>query len=156
MNESARRWLGLSGWIAVCFLPSATAVFVGPGEWYDELVKPAWTPPSWVFGPVWLTLYVLMGIAAWRVWVDRGFARARFELIFFLVHLIFNAAWTWLFFGLQQPVIAAIDIVVLWMMIVALTILFWRRDAVAGVMLLPYLLWVTYATTLNIGIVMLN
>lgn len=150
------RWLGLVGWVAVCFVPSATAVFVQPGGWYETLERPAWTPPSWVFGPVWTVLYLLMAIAAWRVWDGFGFARARFELVFFLVHLIFNAAWTWLFFGLQLLVVSAIEIVVLWGMILTLVVLFWRRDWVAGVLLLPYLVWVTYAVTLNIGFAVLN
>jgi len=150
------RWLGLVGWVAVCFIPSATAVFIQPGAWYEALDKPAWTPPSWVFGPVWTVLYILMGVATWRVWVRHGFEKARSELVFFLVHLLFNAAWTWLFFGLQLLVVSAIEIVVLWAMIVALTVLFWRRDHAAGMLLLPYLAWVSYAVTLNIGFAVLN
>jgi hypothetical protein len=95
-QSASWRWLGLLGWIAVCFVPSAMAVFVEPGAWYAALEKPAWTPPAWVFAPVWTALYLLMGIAAWRVWDRFGFAHARLELVLFLVHLIFNAAWTWL------------------------------------------------------------
>jgi translocator protein len=152
----AVQWLGLFGWIIVCFVPSATGAFIETSAWYASLEKPAWTPPSWVFGPVWTTLYVLMGIAVWRVWLRHGFAEARGELVFFLVHLLFNAAWTWLFFGLHLIVIAAIEIILLWAMILLLVILFWRRDAIAGALLLPYLLWVSYATTLNIGFAALN
>ncbi len=145
-------------WILIAFMPAATAMFVDTGLWYAALNRPAWTPPSWVFGPVWTLLYLLMGIAAWRVWVRHGFGdgRARIALVLFLVHLIFNAAWTWLFFGLHMLTAAAIEIVILWAMILILTALFWKRDRIAGALLLPYLLWVTYAATLSIGFAIMN
>jgi len=157
-RNGMRKWIGLVAWIVVAFVPSATAAFVETGPWYDGLDRPAWTPPSWVFGPVWTLLYLLMGIAAWRVWVRHGFGdrRARLALGLFLVHLIFNAAWTILFFGLQMPTAAAVEIVILWAMIVVLVPLFWERDRLAGALLAPYLLWVTYATTLSIGFAVLN
>ena len=156
-RSTPQKWLGLLAWILVAFIPSATAAF-GPGEWYAALNRPSWTPPSWVFGPVWTVLYLLMGIAAWRVWVRHGFGdrRARRALVFYLVHLIFNAAWTWLFFGMQMLTAAAIEIVILWMMIAALVTVFWKLDRLAGALLLPYLLWVTYAATLSIGFAVLN
>ena len=157
-GSKTRKWLGLLAWIAVAFMPAVTAVFVDTGPWYDALTSPAWTPPSWVFGPVWTLLYLLMGIAAWRVWVrhDLGDRSTRPALALFLVHLIFNAAWTWLFFGLHMLTAAAVEIVVLLAMILALVVLFWRRDRIAGALLLPYLLWVTYAVTLSIGFAVLN
>ena len=157
-RSTATKWLGLLAWILVAFIPSATAAFLGPGEWYDALNRPAWTPPSWVFGPVWTTLYLMMGIAAWRIWVRHGFGdrSARRALVFYLVHLFFNAAWTWLFFGMQLLTAAAIEIVILWIMIVALVAMFWKLDRLAGAMLLPYLLWVTYAATLSIGFAVMN
>lgn len=153
-----QEWLGLAAWIVVAFLPSLTAVFVDTGPWYDALNRPFWTPPSWVFGPVWTLLYLLMGIAAWRVWATHGFSdpRARIALVLFLTHLIFNAAWTWLFFGLHRLTVAAIEIVILWSMIAVLVILFSKRDRIAGLLLLPYLLWVTYAVTLSIGFAIMN
>jgi tryptophan-rich sensory protein len=153
-----QRWLGLLAWVAVAFLPALSGALVETGPWYAALNMPAWTPPSWVFGPVWTTLYLLMGLAAWRVWARHGFGdrQARLALILFLAHLPLNAAWTILFFGLHLLTIAAIEIVVLWAMILALTALFWRRDRIAGALLLPYLLWVTYATTLSIGFAALN
>lgn len=151
-------WLGLAAWIGVCFLPAAMAALVETGPWYASLNRPAWTPPSWVFGPVWTTLYLLMGIAAWRIWRKDGFtsAAARFALTLFLVHLMFNAAWTGLFFGLHLLTAAAVEIVILWMMIVALVATFWRLDRTAGAMLVPYLLWVTYASSLSIGFAVMN
>ena len=153
-----RKWLGLVLWIAVAFVPSAMSVFVQPGAWYAGLERPAWTPPSWVFGPVWTVLYLLMGIAAWRVWLTGGFEdrRSRVALMVFLVHLLFNAAWTWLFFGRHMIEAAAVEIMILWIMIAVLTVLFWRRDCIAGGLLVPYVLWVAYATTLNIGFAVLN
>lgn len=150
------KWLGLVLWICVSFLPSATAIFVRPGGWYESLAKPGWTPPSWVFGPVWTLLYLLMGIAAWRVWVRHGFAGARTALVLFLVHLLFNAAWTWLFFGMRLLTVSAVEILLLWIMIAVLLVLFWRHDRVAGVLLVPYLAWVSYASTLSIGIAVMN
>lgn len=158
LRSGTQKWLGLVAWIVVAFVPSATAVFVGTGPWYDSLERPAWTPPSWVFGPVWTLLYLLMGIAAWRVWAKHGFShrRERLPLVLFLVHLIFNAAWTWLFFGLHMLTAAAVEIVILWVMIVVLVVLFWKRDRIAGALLLPYLLWVTYAVTLSVGFAVMN
>ncbi len=160
MNSHRRtqKWLGLPAWVLVAFVPSATAVFVKPGLWYDTLNWPARTPPSWVFGPVWTLLYLLMGIAAWRVWAKRGFGdpQTRTALVLFLIHLILNAAWTWLFFGLHMLTAAAVEIVILWAMIVVLVMLFWKRDRIAGAVLLPYLMWVTYAVTLSIGFAVMN
>lgn len=160
-RSSARKWLGLAGWIAAAFVPSATAVFVGGGggdPWYGSLERPGWTPPSWVFGPVWTLLYLLMGIAAWRVWAAHGFGDrgARRALVLFLAHLLLNAAWTWIFFGMHLLTAAAVEIVVLWAAIVALVVLFFRLDRAAGALLLPYLLWVSYAATLSIGFAVMN
>lgn len=157
-RSGAQKWLGLPAWIAIAFAPAATAMFVDTGTWYESLKRPAWTPPSWVFGPVWTLLYLLMGVAAWRVWVRFGF-RDRSPpraLVLFLAHLIPNAAWTWLFFGLHMLAAAAVDIVVLWGMILALVVLFWKRDRTAGALLVPYLLWVTYAVTLSVAFAVMN
>ncbi len=158
LRSKIQKWLGLAAWIVIAFLPAETAVFVDTGAWYHSLNRPAWTPPSWVFGPVWTLLYLLMGIAAWRVWATYGFRdrHARFSLVLFLVHLIFNAAWTWIFFGLHMLTTAAVEIVILWAMILALAVLFWKRDRIAGSLLLPYLLWVAYATALTLSIVRRN
>jgi benzodiazapine receptor len=158
LRRGTRKWLGLLAWIVVAFIPAAMGAFVDTGPWYDSLDRPAWTPPSWVFGPVWTLLYLLMGIAAWRVWVTHGFVgrRARFALVLFLVHLVFNGLWTWLFFGLHLLTAAAVEIVILWVMILALVVLFWKLDRVAGLLFLPYLLWVTYAVTLGIGFAVMN
>jgi len=143
-------------WVGVSFIPSTTAVFVQGGEWYDTLNRPVWTPPNWVFGPMWTLLYTLMGVAAWRIWLRHGYEFVRVPLMLFLVHLFFNAAWTWLFFGLHLIVVAAVEITILWLFILVLMTLFFRYDRTAGWLLLPYFLWVSYAVTLNIGFVVLN
>jgi translocator protein len=150
-----RRWLGLVGWVALPLLAGLVGSQFEPGTWYAGLEKPPWNPPSWVFGPVWTTLYVLMGVAAWLVW-DRSGAGASAALTLFVVQLVLNAAWSWLFFGLQSPGLALIEIVVLWALIVATTMLFWRVRAGAGALMLPYLAWVTFATALNFEIWRLN
>lgn len=149
------RWIGLVVWIALPLLAGAAGSQFQPGAWYDGLAKPSFNPPSWVFGPVWTTLYILMGVAAWLVW-DRQRATARGVLMLFVAQLIANAVWSWLFFGQQNPGLALMDIVVLWLLILATTIGFWRLRPVAGALLLPYLAWVTFATALNFEIWRLN
>jgi translocator protein len=153
--EQLKRWLGLVVWVMLSLAAGAFGSRFEPGAWYAALEKPAWTPPSSVFGPVWTVLYVLMGVAAWLVWERRGDA-ARGALTLFVVQLLFNAAWSWLFFGLQSPGMALMGIIVLWVLIAATALVFWRARAVAGTLLLPYLAWVTFATALNFEIWRLN
>lgn len=125
------------------------------GTWYAGLVKPSWTPPSWLFAPVWNTLYLLMGIAATLVWTRGTFGR--FVAIWvFLAHLVVNALWSIIFFGLHEVGLALAIIVFLWVLILILIRLFARHSKVAAWLLVPYLLWVSYATTLNAGILFLN
>jgi translocator protein len=122
-------------------------------KWYANLAKPSWTPPGWIFGPVWSVLYLSMAIAAWLVW-RRG--KALLPMTFFTVQLAFNAAWSWLFFGLHSPILGFIDIVLLWFAIVSTTVVFWRRSLTAGLLFLPYLAWVSFAAALNFAIWRLN
>jgi benzodiazapine receptor len=149
------RWIGLVIWIALPLLAGAIGSQFMPGPWYDALEKPSWNPPSWVFGPVWTTLYVLMGVAAWLVW-DRHRGAARGALALFVVQLAVNAAWSWLFFGLESPGLALIDIIVMWVLIVATIVAFRRLHTLAAMLLLPYLAWVSFATALNFAIWRLN
>lgn len=155
-RDPKRRWLGLVGWLAVTFL----AAFIGsqfqPGTWYDQLDKPSWTPPGYVFGPVWTALYTAMAVAAWLVWKARGFAGASAALSHYLAQLAANAAWSWLFFGRNEVGAALVDIGVLWVLILATLVLFWRHHRVAGWLLVPYLLWVSYASALNFAIWRMN
>ena len=157
MNQgSTRRWLGLAAWLAVTFLAAAFGSQFQPGPWYDALSKPAWTPPDWLFGPVWTLLYLLMALAAWLVWKAHGFPGARPALGFYLLQLAANAAWSWVFFGRQDIGGGLGVIVTLWALIAVTLWLFLKHDRTAGSLLVPYLLWVTYAGALNFQLLRLN
>ncbi|MGE0594059.1 MAG: TspO/MBR family protein [Vicinamibacterales bacterium] len=150
-----RSWLWLVGFIGVCQLVGIVAALGTSTDtvWYDQLAKPDWNPPRWVFAPVWTTLYALMGIAAWRVWrTGRGAPALRL----FFMQLALNFAWSFLFFGAQAIVAALIEIVVLWIAIVVTTAAFWRLDRPAAWLMAPYLAWVSFATALNGAIVLMN
>ncbi len=144
-----RSFLGLVGWLALSYAASAMGVLFRPGEWYLSLRKPAWTPPAWIFGPVWTTLYALMGTAAWLVWREKGWGGAALPLTLFLAQLAFNAAWSWLFFGLRRIGLALADAAALWLSILATLAAFWRVRPVAGALLIPYLAWAGFAAALN-------
>ncbi|MBK8908138.1 MAG: tryptophan-rich sensory protein [Rhodospirillales bacterium] len=151
--------LGLAGFAVLCLAVSGiggaiTATSVD--GWYQTLQKPSFNPPDWVFGPVWTVLYVMMAVAAWRVWRRAGFAGGRAALTAFLVQLGLNLAWTVLFFGLQAIGLALIEIVVLLAAIVVTAVLFRRIDRLAGWLLAPYGLWVAYAMALNTSLWLLN
>jgi translocator protein len=149
------RWFGLLLWLLLPLLAGAFGSRFQPGAWYAALDKPSWNPPSWVFGPVWTVLYIMMGVAAWLVW-DRYRGAARVALAVFVVQVVFNGLWSYLFFGLQSPALAFAGIVILWSLIVTTLMLFWRARTVAGVLLLPYLAWVSFAAVLNFTIWQLN
>lgn len=125
--------------------------------WYASLTKPALTPPAWVFGPVWTTLFVLMGIAAFLVW-KRGLNSkgVRVALGVFLVQLILNTLWSVLFFGLRSPAMALIEIVFLWLAILSTIVFFSRISKASAVLLVPYLVWVSFASYLNYSLYVLN
>jgi translocator protein len=148
--------LALILWLAISFVPGLIGSQFMPGPWYVALQKPSWTPPGAVFGPVWTILYISMGIAAWLVWRRAGFSGAPLALGLFLVQLIFNGLWSYLFFGLHQPGLAFVEIVLLWVLILATLIAFWRVQPAAGALLAPYLLWVSFASVLNFQLWRLN
>lgn len=126
-------------------------------SWYATLQKPAFTPPNWLFAPAWITLYLLMGIAAFLVWrVGLENRRVRTALIIFLVQLVLNALWSVVFFGMQSPLYGVIVIAILWLMILLVILKFARISAAAAWLLVPYILWVSFATALNISIWILN
>ncbi|MCF8037694.1 MAG: tryptophan-rich sensory protein [Desulfohalobiaceae bacterium] len=153
MKRSA---VGLICWIAVCMASGWIGSRFTPGEWYASLAKPAWNPPDSVFGPVWSVLYVLMGVAAWLVWRKAGFAGARVAIGLFIIQLFLNSLWSFLFFGVHQPGLAFIEMLVLWLVILATTTGFWRVSVPAGILLLPYLCWVGFAIALNFELWRLN
>ncbi|HEU0035952.1 MAG TPA: TspO/MBR family protein [Kofleriaceae bacterium] len=145
-----RTFLILALFIALCQLAGASGAFVTDASFYRELARPSWAPPGWVFGPVWITLYTLMGIAAWLVW-RTGDGR-RPALTWFAIQLALNAAWTPVFFGLHSIGGGLAIIVVLELAIVATIIAFARRSKLAAALLVPYGLWVAFATALNAAI----
>ncbi|HET9452169.1 MAG TPA: TspO/MBR family protein [Aggregicoccus sp.] len=127
------------------------------GSWYPTLQRPSWNPPAWVFGPVWTTLYVLMGVAAWWVWRAAAPEQAkRRAALLFWAQLALNVLWSFLFFGLRSPGLALLEIAVLWAAILLTLRAFWRVRPLAGALLLPYLAWVSYAALLNAAIAWLN
>ena len=150
--------LGLVGWLLVSFAVSALGAIasIDAREFYAELVQPAWAPPGWLFGPVWTLLFALMAIAAWLVWRSGGFRANRIALTLFLVQLAFNALWSWLFFAWHRGGLAFADILLLWVLILSTLVAFWRVRPLAGALLVPYLLWVSFAAVLNHSIWQLN
>lgn len=160
MSQFSRKKQGVAliAWLGVSFAAAAigAAASIHAGTFYQELVRPAWAPPPAVFGPVWTILYALMGIAAWLVWRERGFAAARPALALFFVQLGANALWSWLFFGWHHGAWSFADILLLWALLVATITAFWRIRPLAGALLLPYLLWVSFAAVLNYSVWQLN
>jgi tryptophan-rich sensory protein len=156
--SNGKQIVGLVAWLAVSFIAAAigSIASIRAASFYSQLARPNWAPPPDLFGPVWTVLYALMGIAAWLVWRTGGFQAAQTALTLFLVQLAFNALWSWLFFGWHQGALAFADIIVLWVLIVATLVAFWRINVVAGALLIPYLLWVSFATALNYSVWQLN
>lgn len=145
--------------IAITFSASAIGSFFtsADSDWYQNLIKPSFNPPSWVFGPVWTTLYVMMGISVYLIYQKRGESSlAMTTLIIFFVHLIFNATWSIAFFGMQNPALAFVNIIILLIFIITLIFLFYKVNKVASYLLIPYLFWVSFATILNYSIWQLN
>ena len=148
--------IGAVGWLVLTFGAAALGARFLPDEWYRQLNKPTWNPPNSIFAPVWTVLYLLMAVAAWLVWRRYGINGALLPLTLFGVQLLLNAAWTWLFFGLHRIRDALIDIIVLWFVILTTLISFWKLEPLAGVLLVPYLAWVSFATVLTLTIWRLN
>jgi tryptophan-rich sensory protein len=158
MKETTR-WIGLLVIMLVCLAAGGIGAFATTPEiagWYKTIKKPSWNPPDYVFGPVWTTLYIMMAIAAWLVWKPGGFKAATVPLTLFAVQLLLNTAWSFIFFGQHQIGWALVDIVLLWVAIVATTISFFSHSTLASWLMIPYLLWVSFATALNFTIWRLN
>lgn len=152
-------WVALLGFVALCLGVAAIggwATSISVGGWYQTLDKPRWTPPDRVFAPVWTIIYSMMAVAGYRVWRRAGVKAGHSALALFGVQLALNLLWSILFFGLQRTGLALLDIVLLWTAIAATAVAFWRIDRLAGILLLPYMVWVTYAVVLNAAIWHLN
>jgi tryptophan-rich sensory protein len=141
--------VGLIAWLAVVFAVAAAGAIasIEANSFYGQLNKPSWAPPASVFGPVWSTLYALMGLSAWLVWRKPGAKRLALRL--FVSQLAANALWSWLFFAWHQGALAFIDVLVLFILIAATIISFWRLNRIAAALLLPYILWVGFASALT-------
>jgi tryptophan-rich sensory protein len=159
LPRDASQWIGLACAVAACFAAAGIAShYTTPAipVWYASLRKPAWNPPAWVFGPVWTLLYLMMAVAVWLVWRERGFAGAPLALALFAVQLVLNALWSIVFFGWRRPGLALVEIHLLWAAIFATMLSFWRISPPAAWLIWPYLLWVTFAGFLNLAIWRLN
>lgn len=146
--------------IVICNLAGLLGSLVtvtGPGSWYAGIAKPAFSPPGFLFAPVWTTLYILMGISLYLIWMEgTGRKDVRIALGVFAIQLVLNGLWTFLFFGLQSPILGLAEILVLWVFIVLTIVLFHRIRKTAAYLLVPYLLWVSFAAFLTYTIWTLN
>ncbi|HME81128.1 MAG TPA: TspO/MBR family protein [Candidatus Eremiobacteraceae bacterium] len=151
--------IGLIVALAACFGAAALgSIFTTPrlGDWYANIRKPAWTPPSWLFAPVWTLLFIMMAVSVWLVWLRAGFAGASWAFALFAVQLALNVLWSALFFGMRNPAAAFAEVIVFWLAIAATALAFSRIDALSALLLVPYLLWVAFAAILNFAIWRLN
>lgn len=156
MIKLDNQWLVLVGFLLASFAAAAlgsVTTISSVREWYPTVAKPVWTPPSWLFGPVWTVLYAMMSVAAWLVWRRAGWSGA---LVWYAMQLALNATWSPVFFGLHQIGWALVNMVSLWLAIAGTTVAFWRVSPVAGWLFVPYLAWVSYATALNFAIWRMN
>lgn len=147
-------FISLAAWIAGTSLAAISGAVTAQAaqKFYGELDKARWAPPPWLFGPAWSVLYVMMAVAAWRVWREYGFDGARGELILYGVQLALNAAWSWFFFVRRSGRLATIEVSLLLTAVVATMVAFWLRDAVAGLLFVPYVMWVSFATALTVSV----
>jgi translocator protein len=144
--------LALVGWLLLCFIAAGIGAkaSVDATPFYKMLIRPSWAPPAWLFGPVWSVLYASMGVAAWLVWrAGANKAATSLALGFFVAQLAANSLWSWLFFGWHQGGWALAEIGLLWVLIVGTMFTFWRVKPLAGLILIPYLIWVSFAAVLN-------
>lgn len=148
--------LGLIGFLAATFVAASTGAIFKPGAWYEGLAKPSWNPPNWAFPIAWAALYVMMAVAAWLVWRVAGFAGAGLALGLWFLQLALNAAWSWVFFGMKRMGWAMAELVALWLAVAATVLAFAPHSAVAAWLLVPYLLWVSFAGVLNLTLWRMN
>ena len=140
----------LAGFIGSIFTTPAIST------WYASLNKPSFNPPNWIFAPVWISLFLLMGISLWLVWQKEKKKNISTAFVFFSIQLVLNAMWSAFFFGMQNPLYALIDIALLWLAILATILSFWKISRPAAYLLVPYIVWVTFAAVLNFYIWRLN
>ena len=152
------QWFGLVGWLVLCYFVAAlgaTASFQA-ASFYAGLQRPGWAPPGWLFGPAWTVLYGMMAVSVWLIWRRGGWGGARGALTVFVLQLGLNGLWSWLFFAWHMGAWAFADIVALWLALVATIVTFARHSRGAAWLLVPYLLWVSFAAALNYAVWQLN
>ena len=150
------KYLSLGLMLLVTFLASGIGSFVTSSfkePWYSEIFLPSFNPPSWVFGPVWTTLYIFMSIAAWSAWNKTSDKKL---LQIYFVHLFFNAIWSVIFFGFHNIGLALIDLIIIWSFIIILMKIYFTENRTSFYLIVPYFLWSSYALTLNTSIFLLN
>ncbi len=154
MTSKLEQWAGLAGWLLLCFAAAALGAWgsADAPTLYAALDQPDWAPPAWLFDPVWTLLYTMQAVAAWLIWRERGYAGGALPLGLFVAQLAFNALWSWLFFAWQLGALALVNILVMWVLIVITMRLFWRIRPLAAGLMLPYLLWVSFAAALNASV----
>ena len=148
--------LGLGGFVAVCFAAASSGAFFRPGTWYEQLAKPSWCPPNWLFAPAWSLLFIMIAVSGWLVWRNVGFAGAGLAFAIYGGQLLLNAAWSAIFFGARRVDIAMGELSLLWMAILANILVFYPLVPEAAYLLIPYLCWVSFAGLLNFSIWRLN
>ena len=150
------KYLSLFLILIITFIASGIGGFVTSSfkePWYSEIILPSFNPPSWVFAPVWTSLYILMSLAIWRVWI-KFYDRKILSIYFY--HLLFNATWSVVFFGFHQIELALINLIIILLFIIVLMKIFFNKDRLSFFIMTPYILWVSYALVLNVAIVNLN
>lgn len=152
---STEMWIAVAVFVGLNFVAASSGGLFTPGPWYAGLAKPSWTPPNWAFPVVWGLLFALNAWAGWMIWEAVGASRPD-VLALYIGSLVLNAAWSWLFFGLKRMDLALIDVVLLWLSLVAVIAVFWSIRPSAALPVLPYLLWVTIAAALNRRMIQLN
>ena len=141
--------LALAVFALACLLAASSGAIFRAGPWYSDLRKPSWQPPNWLFGPVWMVLYAMIALSGWIVWHSAGADQLLVAMLIYGVQLVFNALWSYCFFGLRQPGLALADMSALWISILLAILVFYPVSALAAGLLLPYLLWVSFAWRLN-------
>lgn len=142
MINTQQNIIGLFAWLLICFIAASLGALasIDVGTFYASLQKPSWAPPAAIFGPMWTLLYALMAVSAWFIWREGGFKKQSHALGLFLVQLVFNSLWSFLFFSWKFGFLSVVDIVMLWILLFATVFLFWRIKPLAGALLIPYLL----------------
>ena len=151
------QWIVLAALLLLCLAVGSGAGWAtsqSVSDWYPTLVKPSWNPPNWLFGPVWTILYIMMAVAVWLVWkTPRNTTSA---MILFFSQLALNFAWSFLFFGARSPWLGLVGIAFLWLAVAATAFAFFQASRAAGLLMVPYLAWVSFAGLLNLAIWRLN